>query len=1168
MDPVICWKRPSSVDTTLCILCQERGGKLSKPGTQGMNTLTKATATRRKSKNDNFREVTDRLTGLLNSEPIPALTWHMKCYRPYTDSTKLKRLEPICSSSKSADDEASSSTPSQTWSSKRRSSVAPINWKLCMFCQKFTQQRLRSIMSLELSQSILTDAKFHQTMGIHLSGINDLIAAEGQYHLECLGYFRRSVAKTRSSAGTEFSDVPMEYRTKICSRGHVLCLDDVWNRYMTIAEESNIPIPKSFISRRANFTTKLRSKVEDVITFVVSEGPRSETRTVLLPIKYTGSVMYICQSTAEAKDDDLLTIPPYVPEDDTFISLVHVALKIRGDLMAKEGHKGLSVSEEDSLECIPDSLYLFLNLVFNGTTQLENENIGEGERENTMKQSILSTAQDIVYVASGGKKWTPKHIGLASTLHQATRSKVLVDLFHKAGHTLSYKQVLQLDTALAESTLKSMDPQTGAVMPPNIMQDRFMHFTADNIDILDETLDGKNTFHATQMAVWQRGPSNDVRLNDITRSSTSSQTLKVPDAMDTLIPVSKPVQKTETVLPECCEQDIVLEQSECATRCAREAFATDLTFNILRQRGTVTSSWTVFNEKISSQSQPMTSVGYMPIIQAPAHEYDTLNTVVRRCFQVSAHAGQEFTVLTVDQALYCKLMELKWAHPEEYKNLIPRLGGLHISMNFLNVIGTHMEGSGLAEVWIEAGIFGQNTAQQAMNGKSYKATRAHKLTVQALWRLLGPSILHHIDATDKQMYGDISQADTQDLIGILNSQSFGRIMENFEENRREENVNFDFWWKYIKMVETLLMFTRAQRDGVWDLHLFAFREMLTYFLRYDHYNYGRWGPVYLAEMSQLPADVLTEFQRGKFVVKGSNRRFNQVDPDQAQEWLNGTGKRGGGIVGITKTSSALTRWALSYNLRSHIALETRRMYHMSHTDRHCRNEEMPSRQEKDNTDEQSLVSVFQRFKVFDPTVQPTALQSIVTKDLADEQIQDSLLNAQTYGKQQLQEFVKDRLVIDLNKSSPNKSLYDPITKNNAPTFETLYEVKISGSDKDKTKILKTDRNILQRLIIAYAGGRKVDLDTVLKHELMPVPLALANVNGTLRTGNKAILADVITAEVECPANIDFNKSTACLVIDGQVRVIAVGKPTNAKTFGDLADEFTKSIYNRVLTIVE
>ncbi len=45
--------------------------------------------------------------------------------------------------------------------------------------------------------------------------------------------------------------------------------------------------------------------------------------------------------------------------------------------------------------------------------------------------------------------------------------------------------------------------------------------------------------------------------------------------------------------------------------------------------------------------------------------------------------------------------------------------------------------------------------------------------------------------------------------------------------------------------------------------------------------------------------------KGNFVVKRSARKFNQVDPDQAQEWLNGVGKKGGGIVGITKTTSAL-----------------------------------------------------------------------------------------------------------------------------------------------------------------------------------------------------------------------------------------------------------------------
>ncbi|CAB4034418.1 Hypothetical predicted protein, partial [Paramuricea clavata] len=54
---------------------------------------------------------------------------------------------------------------------------------------------------------------------------------------------------------------------------------------------------------------------------------------------------------------------------------------------------------------------------------------------------------------------------------------------------------------------------------------------------------------------------------------------------------------------------------------------------------------------------------------------------------------------------------------------------------------------------------------------------------------------------------------------------------------------------------------------------------------------------------QLPAKVLEEFRKGDFVVKRSAADFNQVSPDQAQEWLNVTGKKGGGVVGIIKTAS-------------------------------------------------------------------------------------------------------------------------------------------------------------------------------------------------------------------------------------------------------------------------
>jgi len=67
----------------------------------------------------------------------------------------------------------------------------------------------------------------------------------------------------------------------------------------------------------------------------------------------------------------------------------------------------------------------------------------------------------------------------------------------------------------------------------------------------------------------------------------------------------------------------------------------------------------------------------------------------------------------------------------------------------------------------------------------------------------------------------------------------------------------------MEMVSVLLMFTRAQREGIRDLHLHSFRQMLPYFFRYDHLNYARWGSVYIAEMEQLPKEVFRRDQKGE-----------------------------------------------------------------------------------------------------------------------------------------------------------------------------------------------------------------------------------------------------------------------------------------------------------------
>lgn len=176
---------------------------------------------------------------------------------------------------------------------------------------------------------------------------------------------------------------------------------------------------------------------------------------------------------------------------------------------------------------------MFLRLLFGEQKLLHGETVEEKEAEARIK--VLSCAQDIVYGVSGGKKWTPKHIGLGSTLHQVTRSKDLVKLFSKAGHILSYDQILQVDTSLAESVLKTLDHDTGGVMPPNLVRDKFVHFSADTIDILDETMDCKNTFNATQIAAWQRGAESNVMLENLQPSTKNEVLLKMTTILSALL---------------------------------------------------------------------------------------------------------------------------------------------------------------------------------------------------------------------------------------------------------------------------------------------------------------------------------------------------------------------------------------------------------------------------------------------------------------------------------------------------------------------------------------------------------------------------------------------------------------------------------------------------------
>ena len=89
------------------------------------------------------------------------------------------------------------------------------------------------------------------------------------------------------------------------------------------------------------------------------------------------------------------------------------------------------------------------------------------------------------------------------------RSENLVDLFHAAGHTIGMDMVWRIDTTIALDILARYEMNGNVYVPCEVVSYSWgciVLASCDNIDVLEETIDGNNSFPCTEM-LWQCGPS-------------------------------------------------------------------------------------------------------------------------------------------------------------------------------------------------------------------------------------------------------------------------------------------------------------------------------------------------------------------------------------------------------------------------------------------------------------------------------------------------------------------------------------------------------------------------------------------------------------------------------------------------------------------------------------
>ncbi|KXJ20012.1 hypothetical protein AC249_AIPGENE15286 [Exaiptasia diaphana] len=1106
-------KRKKETDFEKCVICQSNSDQnLRQAKESSISKLTSACEIRQD-------DVFHRISGVELKEK--KVLWHSSCYECYTSKENLRyvsntaaglKLQPNCIEP------------------EFRPQRIPFEWQLkCIFCKQVSRKKDKNLIKIITpngSQSIRQAIKDRGDVELlaFLESV-DLIAVSARYHKDCHASYtstknirsRQYPAKStfqQDVFGESFEEFLEGFKPAI-DAGKALDMNSLLQSYRECLQRRGID-GSSYT--RQKLKDRLKVVFKDSLVFHQPFGPSKPE------IVFSASISLLDVINAAASSTQVNTETTFTSctSHDTLEDLYFVALHLRKEIQKCKGIDILplnltNLNLQTSKSLLPKPLYWLLRWIVTG------EEFGFSQ-ESCLNESderkVIMMAQDIIHSSSHARVKLPKQVGLAMTVKHLTGSKQLITLLNRMGQCSSYDETEQVETSLANETL-ARAAADGVIIPSNITQGSFIHMAADNNDINEETLDGKNTTHGTTIVVYQRNENHEPSQRTIYADHSKKRRSLTPDAN-------------------------LINIEEITVRGRRPAIA-----DFVQK---INMDWFITSNQV------------------------LLTGISDLAWLFLRMSDSEF-LAGADVQSHVQARQLQASLPEDLKSIVIRLGGFHIALNYLALIGKKYADSGLEDILVESGVYAAGTTTSLLQGKSYnRGIRAHKLVMEALFRMLWKAFVAWLSSQTKSQFPSSEMSSKlQQCRHAFKGANFNQrwdvlvkfmkrnmtLFFSFVSEAKAKSKVFCFWMEYISVVLLLLQFVKAERIGDWQLHLSSTAPMVPYFYSMNRMNYSRWLPVYLADMNMLqtthPA-VHEEFLNGNHSVSHGRNRFSQVWSDMALEQsINLDSKSKGGIIGTSTREHAVERWFLTAHERCAIAKSIKEMCGLEDAGRvgtHVHKEASKSRVDRDECDVQKILHTFQSGLIKNPferddeddaAVLP--LSNLDTGVILPDDIADNILSATAKGKQSMQQFLLKRL------NSSQTSFWEPIERLSTPTFNSAIKSSTTKT-KDVLPTGNSEREIFGRLLVV-ARNRDVDLKDVLSYELSRVPMALAYPDGSLRKTSKSNLMPHLE-QVSSPSQLPMSSLATAVMVDAMA-LIHVIKSAGATTFGDLAVRYSDVI---------
>ncbi len=566
------------------------------------------------------------------------------------------------------------------------------------------------------------------------------------------------------------------------------------------------------------------------------------------------------------------------------------------------------------------------------------------------------------------------------------------------------------------------------------------------------------------------------------------------------------------------------------------------------------------------------SFAYVKIYNEKADSMATMTNVLsdlHSTFGVSKKVNH--LVVVGDLKTFEYMMKLKMKYKLNLDWLIPWPGDWHILKNFQEVLMKVFWDAGLKEV---AKLKHKSaTFQKLSTCSNFK--RTHRFLLQIYEALLVYKIkvfLNHRDqSTQPFSSADIFRILKDAVLKLENvDENFSDIQEFMKKQKYiEEKLlpglvpefegwsctmaskykTFAFWDHFLQ--EDMFFYIQlflGIRSRNWNWRMAALKKISQLFHAFDRYNYARYLPLHINQISGLPEYVLHHFQMGGFScsIKGNN--FSCVGADEAHESLINKDTK---TLIVRNPQKDINKLACTIEFQAEV-LSTYFGQIATKKNNLVQRDYSPSVIKQEQKLVMAYAAKLESSHIFDQHDNVTALYKAFTKFQAPKDVETDLLNYAQYGKDSYNHYIRSNIL----KDSSVKSV---IHKKNLKTFSERKPTKrtVHNLEKEKKLVMQCHK----RALAALKSG--IALETSM--QFIETPRAICTVDEIPNKGTKSVIYEIfrsryvkdsdelVTETLYAPPIVHDMKKTGdcCLIAEGMNMIYK--KPIGLKTFSDYSN---------------